>query len=134
VGWSDLSAVIGPLLYAATGVLFSETVKAFVVAFNQRVTDRDAFRKRQHDDVTAIQLKRIDDAAEWRRQQELRITALDVELAAKDQRISDLVDRLAQKGSEMTACERERDWWKERYQATALELNEIKYPKRRDGP
>jgi chromosome segregation ATPase len=131
--WDNLT----PLLYAAVGVAFSEGMRLLVVAFNQRMVDHETHRQQRKDESTSVQLRRIDDAAEWRRQQELRIVAQDKELDEKDKRIDEkdkridaLVEANAQLRSEMTACERERDWWQKRYQDAALELNELKYRKR----
>jgi hypothetical protein len=123
--WDNLT----PLLYAAVGVAFSEGMRLLVVAFNQRMVDHESHRQQRKDDSTSIQLRRIDDAAEWRRQQELRITAQDKELDDKDKRIDALVEANARLQSYTGALERERDWWQKRYQDAALELNELKFKK-----
>jgi chromosome segregation ATPase len=129
VDYGSILANITPLVYAAIGVAFSEGMRLLVVAFNQRMVDHETHRQQRKDDSTSIQLRRIDDAAEWRRQQELRITAQDKEIDDKDKRIDDLVEQNAQLRSYTGALERERDWWQKRYQDAALELNELKFKK-----
>jgi uncharacterized protein HemX len=135
--WNNLT----PLLYAAIGVAISESMRLLVVAFNQRIQDSETHRKKRTEEAASIQLRRIDDAAEWRRQQEMRIAAQDKELdekdrriGEKDHRIDELVVQNAQLQSYAAALERERDWWQKRYQDAALELNELKYPKKRQEP
>jgi hypothetical protein len=121
---------VGPLLYGAAVVLLGKAAESLIAAFNQRIKDRDAYRKQQHDDSASITLRRIDDAARWREQQEARIVILDKENAEKDLRIDTLVELAAQLRSEKTALERERDWYKERCAALGQELNELKYKRR----
>jgi uncharacterized protein HemX len=126
-----------PLIYAAIGVAISESMRLLVVAFNQRIQDSETHRKKRTEEAASIQLRRIDDAAEWRRQQELRITAQDKELDEKDRRIDEkdrrideLVEQNAQERAGRIAAERERDWYRERCAALGQELNELKFKKR----
>jgi predicted nuclease with TOPRIM domain len=79
-----------------------------------------------------VQLRRIDDLTAWRQELIVEITTLKRENEAKDKQIDAVEKENAQLRGENTNLIGARDWWKERYQSAALELNELKFKKRQD--
>jgi chromosome segregation ATPase len=130
VDYGSILANITPLVYAAIGVAFSETMRLLVVAFNQRMVDHETHRQQRKDDSKEVQLRRIDDLTAWRQELIVEITTLKRENEAKDKQIDAVEKENAQLHAEQIACERERDWYKERCVAIGQELNELKYRKR----